>query len=458
MNDQPEFDVFLAHNSIDKPFVRDIAKRLRRSRLKPWLDEEAILPGQIIQEEIQKIIPRIKAAAFFIGKHGLGRWQKVELRSLYTQCVEKGITVIPVLLPDVSEFPSELVFLKEHRWVSFVNESDNKQELEKLKSAIRQQKQTRKPTNTSKKLTLINQPQKALTSKHKRQNIINKSKPYLISKQSITTSKNKDNKVSATINTNLKSPITKVSSRKKSNKTLASKSISSSGAWVLLDNKLFLTKSVDTQADLSVILHISPANPEQEAALRNLQPEQYYYKKQISYAYQNEAGMMQVENVLPKSIKGKTTFVLTLKPYQQAQGNSMMEMSFNGYSADKIAELRARFLLLNELPPTSQNSDDYSMLVSLIKGYDNSVKVEKCVFLELWTELKNKPQLFLTHARLAAVYHLKRSRTVEHILVLKLTLLKNNIISIQFRGQRKPDYINPEPAVIEVKGNCILKN
>ena len=405
MNDVPEFDIFLAHNSIDNPFVKNIAKRLRRSRLKPWLDEEAILPGQIIQEEIQKIIPRIKSAAIFIGKHGLGRWQKVELRSFYTQCVEKDITVIPVLLPDVSEFPSELIFLKEHRWVSFVNESDNKQEFEKLKSAIRQQKQTRKPTK----------------------------------------------------NTNLKSPITKVSSQKKSNQTLAKKSISSSGAWVLLDNELFLTKFVDTQADLSVILHISPTNPEQEATLRNLQPEQYYYKKQISYAYQNDGRMMEVENVLPKSIKGKTTFALTLKPYQQAQGNSMMEMSFNGYSADKIAELRARFLLLNELPPTSQNSDNYFMLVSLIKGYENSVKVEKCIFLDLWMKLKNEPQFFLAHARLAAVYHLKRSRTVEHILFLKLTILKNTI-SIYFRGQRKPpNYINREPAVIEVKGNCILK-
>lgn len=82
MKDLPEFDVFLAHNSIDKPFVKDIAKRLRRSRFKPWLDEEAILPGQIIQEEIQKIIPRIKAAAFFIGKYGLGRWQFISVRNL----------------------------------------------------------------------------------------------------------------------------------------------------------------------------------------------------------------------------------------------------------------------------------------------------------------------------------------------------------------------------------------
>jgi hypothetical protein len=141
MNDQPEFDVFLAHNSIDKPFVKYIAQRLRRSRLKPWLDEEAILPGQIIQEEIQKVILQIKSAAIFIGKHGLGRWQKVELRSLYTQCVEKGIPVIPVLLPDADEFPSELVFLKEHKWVMFTTGIEDKKALEELKSAIRQQRQ-----------------------------------------------------------------------------------------------------------------------------------------------------------------------------------------------------------------------------------------------------------------------------------------------------------------------------
>ncbi|MBD2358881.1 toll/interleukin-1 receptor domain-containing protein [Tolypothrix sp. FACHB-123] len=458
MNDQPEFDVFLAHNSKDKIFVRNIAKKLRRSRLKPWLDEEAILPGQIIQEEIQKVIPRIKAAAFFIGKHGLGRWQKVELRSLYTQCVEKGIIVIPVLLPNVSEFPSELVFLKEHRWVNFVNGSDNKQEWEKFKSAIRQQKQIRKSTKPNKKTTLLNKSQKALTSKQKDINCIKKTESDLISKQSLTTSKTKDSKVSSTINTSLKLPLTSVVRRQKSSQTIASKSISSSGAWVLLDNKLFLTKSVDTQADLSVIIHISPTTPEQEAALRNLQPEQQYYKKQILFAYQNEAATMQVTSVITKSIKGRTTFVITLNPNQQAQGNSMIDMMINGYSADKIAELRARFLLLNELPPTNPNSNDYSMLNSLIKGYDNSEQVEKCVFLDLWMKMKNEPQLFLTHARLAAVYHLKRRRIVEHIFVLKLTLLKNNIISIQFRGQRKLDYSNPEPAVIEIKGNCILKN
>ncbi|NJR76275.1 MAG: hypothetical protein HC773_27315 [Scytonema sp. CRU_2_7] len=49
----------------------------------------------------------------------------------------------------------------------------------------------------------------------------------------------------------------------------------------MLDDKLFLTESVDTQADQSVILQISSANSKQEAALRNLHPEQHYSKKQI---------------------------------------------------------------------------------------------------------------------------------------------------------------------------------
>ncbi|MFW9262411.1 hypothetical protein HUN01_00805 (plasmid) [Nostoc edaphicum CCNP1411] len=292
----------------------------------------------------------------------------------------------------------------------------------------------------------------------------------------------KNSKLSPTVNNTSKSSTTKVASRRKSNSsstqkstqlkssstvkkqlptrssstTRSRKSVSSSGAWVLLDDKFFLTESVDTQADQSLILHISSADPTQEAALRNLHPEQHYYKKQISYAYQNEAAIMQVKSVLPKSIRGKTTFVLTLKPYSQAQGNSMMEMNFNGYSTDQIAELRARFLLLNELLSPSQNKNDYSMLNSFIKGYDNSVKVEQCVFLNLWTRLKNDPQLFLTHARLAAIYHLKMSSTVEHILELKLTLLKDNILSVQFRGQRKQAYSNQEPAIIEVKGNCDL--
>lgn len=42
MVNEQSFDVFLAHNSIDKPQVRAIAVELKRRGLNPWLDEEQI--------------------------------------------------------------------------------------------------------------------------------------------------------------------------------------------------------------------------------------------------------------------------------------------------------------------------------------------------------------------------------------------------------------------------------
>ena len=39
------FDVFLSHNSRDKPLVERIAERLKRARLEPWLDAWCLVPG-----------------------------------------------------------------------------------------------------------------------------------------------------------------------------------------------------------------------------------------------------------------------------------------------------------------------------------------------------------------------------------------------------------------------------
>jgi tetratricopeptide (TPR) repeat protein len=119
-----EFDVFLAHNSVDKPHVRAIAAKLRERGLKPWLDEEQIPPGKSFQEEIQKAIPQIKAAAIIIGTTGLGKWQIQELRSLMSQFVNRKTPVIPVLLPGVNKIPGDLLFLQELNWVSFKNIDD----------------------------------------------------------------------------------------------------------------------------------------------------------------------------------------------------------------------------------------------------------------------------------------------------------------------------------------------
>ena len=119
-----QFDVFLAHNSVDKPMVREIGARLRERGLNPWLDEEQIAPGELFQEAIQKAIPNIKSAAIIIGVSGLGKWQVIELHTLISQFIEQDIKVIPVLLPGVSTLPEKLLFLRQFNWVSFKEITD----------------------------------------------------------------------------------------------------------------------------------------------------------------------------------------------------------------------------------------------------------------------------------------------------------------------------------------------
>jgi hypothetical protein len=67
------FDVFLCHNSADKLAVRWTAERLRERGIRPWLDEDELRPGRSWQEELEKLIEHINAAAVFVGPVELGR-------------------------------------------------------------------------------------------------------------------------------------------------------------------------------------------------------------------------------------------------------------------------------------------------------------------------------------------------------------------------------------------------
>lgn len=127
-----DFDVFLAHNSQERREVNAIAQKLKERGLYPWLDKEQVPPGRWFQDVIQKAIPRVKSAAIFIGPKGLGRWQSLELRVFVSQCVDAGIPVIPVLLPGVNSVPSDLLFLRELKWVPFLQNTDETDALDNL--------------------------------------------------------------------------------------------------------------------------------------------------------------------------------------------------------------------------------------------------------------------------------------------------------------------------------------
>lgn len=198
-------------------------------------------------------------------------------------------------------------------------------------------------------------------------------------------------------------------------------------------------------------------NAQQEADLCNVQAN-IRYGNSHSYGYKNSSSEVGITSVETESIKGKTCYIITLKPIQQP--NNYNITSYNGYSLEKIAELQIRFLLLNEIP-SNQNKGNDLMLNCIITGSSYSNKSKSFIFNDIRKKWKNNTEMFLINARLAAVHLLKSKNVVENILSLKLSLSKN-VLSIDFRGQiqhiqhTQNTYLNQESKTVEVKGKCTL--
>ncbi len=114
-----DFDVFLCHNSINRPAVIKIAEQLIERGIKPWLDIWELRPGLPWQRILEAQIEQIKAAAVFVGKDGIGPWQHMEFDAFLSEFVSRGCPVIPVLLEDAPDKPQLPPFLRGMTWVDF---------------------------------------------------------------------------------------------------------------------------------------------------------------------------------------------------------------------------------------------------------------------------------------------------------------------------------------------------
>ncbi len=136
------FDVFLSHNSADKPAVEELARRLVKAGLRPWLDTWNLIPGQPWQAAIEEALRACAACAVFIGPSGAGPWQNEEMRAAIDRRVGEsagGFPVIPVLLPGAergerSRLPT---FLVATTWVEFRRSLDDEDAFHRLVSGIR---------------------------------------------------------------------------------------------------------------------------------------------------------------------------------------------------------------------------------------------------------------------------------------------------------------------------------
>jgi hypothetical protein len=131
------FDVFLCHSSEDKPAVREIALKLVKVGIKPWLDEDQIRPGTTWQAVLGQQIDHIKSAAIFAGDGGFGPWQDLEMQSFLNQFVSRKCAVIPVVLVTAKTDPKFPWPLEDFHRVDFRTDS---QPLERLVWGIKGEK------------------------------------------------------------------------------------------------------------------------------------------------------------------------------------------------------------------------------------------------------------------------------------------------------------------------------
>ena len=110
-------DLFLSHASVDKPTVRSLAAALTETGISVWLDEEKLLPGRAWQKNLEDAISKSRAAAILIGPHGLGNWETPEVWACTSEFIDRGMPVIPVLLPGVGNDPDVPLFLRQFTWI-----------------------------------------------------------------------------------------------------------------------------------------------------------------------------------------------------------------------------------------------------------------------------------------------------------------------------------------------------
>ena len=135
------YDVFLSHNSKDKPFVRAVAEWFGRHGVNHFLDENDLEPGDRLTDVLGAAMEESQAAIVFIGPHGEGPWMREEVDSLLSRAIKLSrqkdeFRIIPVLLPNADTTKLRW-FLQTRLWVDLSKGvTDNEAELFRLRQAI----------------------------------------------------------------------------------------------------------------------------------------------------------------------------------------------------------------------------------------------------------------------------------------------------------------------------------
>ena len=100
MTDSFTYDVFLSHNSQDKPQVLKLAERLKEAGLRVWFDDRVIKPGDDIYLAIERGLDAARVQVLCLSPAALGsEWVTLERSTvLFRAPTTAGRRFVPILL------------------------------------------------------------------------------------------------------------------------------------------------------------------------------------------------------------------------------------------------------------------------------------------------------------------------------------------------------------------------
>ena len=184
----------------------------------------------------------------------------------------------------------------------------------------------------------------------------------------------------------------------------------------------------------------------------------------IGIAYGNTGMHARVRSVSSILDRDKDVWTLEVQPFEgDYRGGGLGEMACGNFSADDIAVLRARRILLNEELPDYSTSEDETaqrlnnaMLEAFVQGINTQVKIKGSMIPILFQGNAGDISGFLAAARLFSVLWLHVSGVIDQITELEMKMVGESDLGVKFEGRRPRTYVNVEPAVIKVEGSCDL--
>ena len=211
-------------------------------------------------------------------------------------------------------------------------------------------------------------------------------------------------------------------------------------------------------AGTSVVVELEPASPHQSAVLEKLQRN---LRSKFGLAYGLSALLGALEDASKSYENSSEVWRLVFLPERSHDGSAFMEMSTSGFSADDIAHLRARRILLNEMLSASRTDSagilNGGTLEVLVRGMNTPLEVTESPLPALFVDCGRDSE-FLAAARLLLVLYLRLSQVVEHILKLELSFDGADRLKVDFEGERARKFQNVLPSRISVHGLCKLRS